>query len=76
MPNMFGGDQHHPAYNSRTKLGENQVLVGDDLYEIEISSKGVATIKFQNISDTGWTPTVESFVPEEVKEKIKKLQQK
>lgn len=35
MPNMFGGDQFHPAYDSEGRLGLNQVLVGNDLYTIE-----------------------------------------
>lgn len=35
MPNMFGGDQHHPSYDSRTKLGENEVMVGNTLCRVE-----------------------------------------
>ena len=35
VPNMFGGDQHHPAYDPRTELRDNQVLVGNDLYTVE-----------------------------------------
>lgn len=34
MPNMFGGDQFHPAYDPRTRVEANQVLVGNDLYTV------------------------------------------
>lgn len=34
MPNMLGGDQHHPAYDPRTRLASNEVLVGNDLYRV------------------------------------------
>lgn len=32
MPNMFGGDSHHPAYSSRFALGPNEELVGSTVY--------------------------------------------
>lgn len=35
MPNMFGGDQHHPAYNPTTKVGDHQDLVGNTLWTAE-----------------------------------------
>lgn len=35
MPNMFGGDQFHPAYDPRTELTARQVMVGNDLHTIE-----------------------------------------
>lgn len=35
MPNMFGGDQFHPAYMP-TRLKPNEVMVGNIVYRIEI----------------------------------------
>lgn len=32
MPNMFGGDQFHPAYDPRTELTADQVMVGNRVY--------------------------------------------
>jgi hypothetical protein len=32
MPNMFGGDQFHPAYDCRTELRPDQVLLGNRLF--------------------------------------------
>lgn len=35
MPNMFGGDQNHPAYNPNFKPGPNEVVYNDLLYTYE-----------------------------------------
>ncbi len=36
MPNMFGGDQNHPAYDPRVKLNpKTELLVGDVLYTLK-----------------------------------------
>jgi hypothetical protein len=32
MPNMFGGDQFHPSYDPTTKVGDNQVMIGNLLW--------------------------------------------
>lgn len=34
MPNMFGGDQHHPAYDPRVPVRRDQKMVGNDLYTV------------------------------------------
>lgn len=41
MPNMFGGDQMHPAYAPQTRLQPNQVVVGNDLWTIDLEGKKV-----------------------------------
>jgi len=33
MPNMFGGDQFHPAYG-RSELAPNEVMIGNTVYRI------------------------------------------
>jgi hypothetical protein len=34
MPNNFGGDQHHPAYDGSRLLSINEVVIGNLLYTI------------------------------------------
>lgn len=42
MPNMFGGDQFHPAYHPHTELKYNQVMVGTDLWTIDFEGRKVS----------------------------------
>lgn len=57
MPNMLGGDQHHPAYDGDAELGEHQALLGNDLYTIEISDSGRDTYRCESVDGKvhgGW----------------------
>ena len=67
MPNMFGGDQFHPAYNPSVMLAENQVLVDNDLYTIEEDGR----VHLERVDGTGGYT---GYLPSEVielKEKLK-----
>ena len=71
MPNMFGGDQFHPAYNPSVKVARNQMLLGDALWTIDIV-RGVAEL--ERIDGTGETYAIDSWmVPKQVKAKYKRL---
>lgn len=39
MPNMFGGDQNHPAYDPRRKLEKYEAMNGDTLYTLRIDGQ-------------------------------------
>lgn len=74
MPNMFGGDQFHPAYDPDTKLKENQVLVGNDLYTISIEGSG-GTFSCESVNGerrAGWI----NSAPKQVQDKAKELAEK
>lgn len=71
MPNMFGGEQTHPEYKSR-ELMENEVLVDSVLYTISINKENIE-ITYKNVDGTGGKTLIEN-APEEVKNRVKKLQ--
>jgi hypothetical protein len=69
MPNMFGGDQSHPAYDPGTELEENQVLVGTTLYTVmegTVMAEGVTGFN-------RWYSQTDPSLPASVKEKIEEL---
>ena len=76
MPNILGGDQHHPAYDPRTPIGENEILIGKNLYEIKILKGGEVEVWVQGIEDKNASLCLERLIPSEVKEKIEKLRKK
>ena len=70
MPNMFGGDQLHPAYRSR-KLEQNEVLIEERLYTIQDDG----SVLFEDLngkSGVCW----ESDIPAKVRKKMALLKKK
>lgn len=85
MPNMFGGDQLHPAYCPR-KLEPNEVLVGNDLYTIKFEKDTFIRVDRENIDGRtlSWSGFLEkdgsvpsyistAYVPDTVRKRIKRL---
>ncbi len=64
MPNMFGGDQSHPAYDPRTKLADNQVMVGNDLYTIDEDD----WVNIEHVDGTSERVHFSWSMPEEVRQ--------
>ncbi len=66
MPNMVGGSQHHPAYDPRSELAPNEVLVGNDLYTLEVKFGNVLDrVSVECVDGHRWK-TLVSESPEEV----------
>lgn len=70
MPNIVGGDQHHPSYDPRTKVEENQVLEGTCLYTVVKLEKGYY-VTSQDVTEL--SPSITSWYPDSVKQKIEEI---
>jgi len=68
MPNMFGGDQFHPAYNPSTRLGDNEVVVGNTAYIIFKDGR----IRYEDVNGESDYISLQS-APKEVQELHKKI---
>lgn len=55
MPNVMGGDQFHPAYDCRTPVGEDQVLVGNTLWTAD---KDGRTASYEDVDGSRGTGPV------------------
>lgn len=71
MPNMFGGDQMHPAYAPQSKLQSNQVVVGDDLWTVDLYNK--TATKEEVSGATSIYPISYKSLPDKVKGLIDSL---
>lgn len=67
MPNMFGGDQSHPAYMPR-ELESNEFLDGDNLYTL----KDDGNIDVEKIDGGGYSTHMNVLPDGEMKEKFQK----
>lgn len=65
MPNMFGGDQFHPAYNPSVKETPTTCLVGDNLY----TNVGGGFVEVENVSG-GIVKISLTSAPAKVREKF------
>lgn len=65
MPNMFGGDQFHPAYDCRTSVGKDQVLIGNTLWT---ANKDGQTATYEEVDGSRGTGPM----PQELKDKLAK----
>lgn len=63
MPNMFGGDQFHPAYDPRSKVGPNQVMIGNVLWTAD---KDKQSAKWEDVDGS----TGVGAMPPELKAKL------
>lgn len=48
MPNMFGGDQHHPSYDPRTKLQRSEAMDGNTLCRV----LDRVTVRYEEVDGT------------------------
>jgi hypothetical protein len=71
---MFGGDQFHPAYNPSVKLLSNQVLVGNDLYIINLD-KNIVYVESVDGLTYSKTITFDGSLPMEVVAKVSRMRQ-
>ncbi len=65
MPNMFGGDQFHPAYDPRTEIKDNQIVEGNFLYTAQPDGK---TASYEGVDGSTGT----CLMPQALKDKIAK----
>lgn len=72
MPNMFGGDQHHPAYDCKTKIKSNQVMVGNSLYTVTFNDGSVQV----HVEEVDGTSGFVVQFPQQVSDKIIELKAK
>lgn len=59
MPNMFGGDQNHPAYNPEAVAGPDEAHDGDLLYTRQTDGRVLAT----DVTGASWLVAKESLPP-------------
>lgn len=56
MPNMLGGDQHHPSYDPRIKLQKHEVMDGNTLCKVMDRS----TVRYEEVDGEVWTGHIQN----------------
>ncbi|MDE2188441.1 MAG: hypothetical protein KGJ35_01790 [Patescibacteria group bacterium] len=79
MPNMFGGDQMHPAYapwSEPKKKSPRRILIGNTFYEIKGSGKKMIVRVERVDGSSSLFAGDDEYLPAQVKRKITLLRNK